>query len=336
MAVEFKDYYKTLGISRDANDDDIKKAFRKLARKYHPDVAKDKKTAEGKFKEINEAHEVLSDPEKRRKYDELGANWQQPGAGYPPPAGAQRGWRPAGGGDKEFHFGGTGFSDFFEQFFGRGRRTGDFDDLSRRARRGRGEADEPEYAERGAEIEGDILVTLHEAMHGSMRPISLQRIDPRTGEAETETFTVRIPPGAQEGRRIRVPGKGGQGVGGGPSGDLYLRVRLAADPDFQVRGPDLYHDLELAPWEAVLGRQVVVPTLSGTIKLRVPPGTNNAQQLRVRGQGLPKGSSGERGDLYVVVSVHVPAKITAEERALWENLARISRFNPRDTEAQPN
>jgi curved DNA-binding protein len=330
MAVEFKDYYATLGISRDASEEEIKKAFRKLARKYHPDVAKDKKTAEGKFKEINEAHEVLSDPEKRRKYDELGANWQQPGAGYPPPAGTQRGWRAEGGGDREFHFGGTGFSDFFEQFFGRGRRTANAEDFFTRSRRGRGEVDEPEYAERGAEVEGDILVTLHEAMHGSMRQISLQRIDPRTGEAETETFTVRIPPGAQEGRRIRVPGKGGPGVGGGPSGDLYLRVRLEAHPDFSVRGVDLYHDLELAPWEAVLGRHVVVPTLSGTIKLRVPPGASNGQQLRVRGQGLPKGPSGERGDLYVVVSVQVPSNITPEERTLWENLARVSRFNPRD------
>lgn len=333
MAVDFKDYYATLGVARDASDADIKKAFRKLARQYHPDVAKDKKTAEGKFKEINEAHEVLSDPDKRRKYDELGANWQQAEAGgFPSGAGAARGgWRPAGAnGDQEFHFGGTGFSDFFEQFFGRGRRAGGgMDDIFRQARGGGGGADEPEYAERGAEIEGDILVTLHEAMHGSMRRISLQRTDPRTGSAEKETFTVRIPPGAQDGRRIRVPGKGGPGAGGGPAGDLYLRVRLEAHPDFRVEGLDLYHELELAPWEAVLGAQVAVPTLSGTIKLRIPPGTTNGQQLRVRGQGLPKGAGGEHGDLYVVANVQVPARISDEERALWENLARGSHFNPR-------
>jgi curved DNA-binding protein len=329
MAVEFKDYYATLGVSRTATDDEIKKAFRKLARQYHPDVAKDKKHAEEKFKEINEANDVLSDPEKRRKYDELGANWQQAGAGFPPPGARRGGWRAAGGEDEEVHFGGTGFSDFFEQFFGRGRGAGDFNDVFRRARRG--ETAEPEYAERGPEIEGDILVTLHEALHGSMRTISLQRADPRTGETETETFTVRIPPGAQEGRRIRVPGKGGKGIGGGPAGDLYLRVRIAAHPDFSVRGIDLYHDLELAPWEAVLGRHVVVPTLSGTIKLRIPPGTNSGQQLRVRGQGLPKGATGERGDLYVVAKVQVPPKITDEERAIWENLARVSRYNPRDS-----
>lgn len=330
MAVEFKDYYSTLGVSREANDDEIKKAFRKLARKYHPDVAKDKKTAEAKFKEINEAYEVLSDPEKRRKYHELGANWERGTPGYPPPnGGTGRGaGEPAG---EEFHFGGTGFSDFFERFFGRRRGGADFEDMFRQARReGRwGRTDEPEYAERGAEIEGDILVTLQEAMHGSMRTISLQRTDRNTGEVAKETFTVRIPPGAQEGRRIRVPGKGGHGIGGGPPGDLYLRVRLEAHPDFRVQGTDLYHDLDLAPWEAVLGTEVVVPTLSGTIKLRVPAGAGQGQQLRVRGQGLPKNREGDRGDLYVVLAVRMPEKVTAEERTLWEKLARLSTFNPR-------
>lgn len=334
MAVEFKDYYATLGISREASADEIKKSFRKLARQYHPDVAKNKKEAEAKFKEINEAHEVLSDPEKRRKYDELGANWQQAGAGYGSPRGAPQGWSPQGE-DQEFHFGGTGFSDFFEQFFGRRQQTSDFDDLLRRSGRsgsaGRGR--DSGFAARGSDIEGDILVTLHEAMHGSMRPISLQRTDPRTGAAETESFTVRIPPGAQEGRRIRIPGKGGPGTGGGPAGDLFLRVRLAADPDFEVRGADLYHELELAPWEAVLGHQVAVPTLSGTIKLRIPPGTNNGKHLRVRGQGLPKSPGGERGDLYVVVQLQVPGTVSEEERKLWEKLAQVSRFNPREADA---
>lgn len=324
MAVEFKDYYATLGVPRNANDDDIKKAFRKLARKYHPDVAKDKKAAEEKFKEINEANDVLSDPEKRRKYDELGASWQQAGAGRQPHPGGRRGAN--GGGSPDFEFGGTGFSDFFEQFFGRGRANTDFDDLLRRSRRG-GVA-----SSRGADIEGDILVTLHEAMHGSMRPISLRHTHPETGETEKESFTVRIPPGAQEGRRIRVPGKGSPGAGGGAAGDLFLRVRLAAHPDFEVRGADLYHPLELAPWEAVLGRQMAVPTLSGTIKLRIPPGTNSGKQLRVRGQGLPQSAGGERGDLYVVVKIQVPTTLSEREKELWEKLAEISRFNPREAE----
>jgi curved DNA-binding protein len=325
MPIEFKDYYAVLGVPRDARDEDIKKAFRQLARKYHPDVAKDKTIAEAKFKEINEAHEVLSDPEKRRKYDELGANWQQP---PPQPTGAG-GW--AGGRGRpqqEYHFGGTGFSDFFEQFFGRGQRSRDFDDVFRQA--GGGEfAGGAEYAERGADVEGDILVTLDEVMRGSTRSISLRRTDPRTGEAETDTFKVRIPPGAQEGRRIRVPAKGQPGIGGAEPGDLYLRVRLAAHPDFSVRGSDIYYELPVAPWEAVLGSQVLVPTLDGSIKLRIPAGANNGQQLRIRSHGLPKGRSGERGDFYAVVTVQLPERITDEERALWEKLGRTSAFNPR-------
>jgi curved DNA-binding protein len=333
MAVEFKDYYSVLGVSRDASEAEIKKAFRKLAREYHPDVAKDKKAAEAKFKEINEAHEVLSDPEKRRKYDELGANWQA--GDFPPPRGPQfRRWSTDGAGmpDQEFHFGGTGFSDFFEQFFGGGgARGGNFEEMFRHARTSGSHPGN--VAMPGSDIEGDVLVTLDEVMHGSVRPITLQRVDPRTGQKETESFKVRIPPGAQEGRRIRVPGKGGPGSGGAPAGDLFLRVRLAAHPDFRVRGSDLYHDLELAPWECVLGTQVEVPTLSGSVKLRIPPGTNNGQQLRVRGQGLPQPSGGERGDLYVVVSVQLPKQPSPEERELWEKLARTSRFNPREDRA---
>jgi curved DNA-binding protein len=332
MAVEFKDYYAVLGISRDATPDDIKKAFRKLARQYHPDVAKDKKNAEAKFKEINEAHEVLSDPDKRQKYDELGPNWQA--GGHEPPPGAQRRGRPGAGPstEEEYHFGGTGFSDFFEQFFGARGRNADADDSFRDARRRGGRThDESDYAARGSDIEGDILVTLDEVLQGSTRAISLQRVDPNTGERETEKFSVRIPPGAQEGRRIRVPQKGGPGIGGGEAGDLFLRVRLAAHPNFEARGSDLHHDLEVAPWEAVLGTQVVVPTLSGSVKLRVPAGAGNGQQLRVRGQGLPKGKTGERGDLYVTVSVQMPAETTVAEHELWEKLAEISTFNPRKT-----
>jgi curved DNA-binding protein len=326
MAVEFKDYYAILGVPRTASDDEIKKAFRKLARKYHPDVAKDKKRSEEKFKEINEANDVLSDPAKRRQYDELGANWQQAGAGRASPSGGTRSWN--GGGDQGFEFGGTGFSDFFEQFFGRRRANGDVEDLLRRSRGGGGR-----QAARGSDIEGDILVTLDEALHGSMRSLSLRQVNPQTGETEKETFTVRIPPGAQEGRRIRVPGKGSPGFGGGPAGDLFLRVRLAAHPDFEVREADLYHELDLAPWEAVLGTQIEVPSLSGAIKLRIPAGIKSGKQLRVRGQGLPKPPGGERGDLYVVARVQVPPTISDEERALWQNLARVSRFKPRETEA---
>jgi curved DNA-binding protein len=326
MAVEFKDYYAVLGVAREATPEQIKAAFRKLARKYHPDVAKDKATAEAKFKEINEAYEVLSDPDKRQKYDTLGPDWQQGMAGAA--AGGRAGWSAGPGTHEEFHFSGTGFSDFFEQFFGRGRRGQGFDSYSGFGRGGM-PTEEPEFAERGADIEGDILVTLDEVLHGSVRNLTLRRTDRRAGESETESFKVRIPPGAQQARRIRVPGKGHPGEAGAPAGDLYLRVRVAAHPDFEVRGSDLYHELDLAPWEAVLGAQVVVPTLDGTIKLKVPAGTSSGRELRIRGHGLPHGKSGERGDLYVVARVQVPTDITAEQRALWEKLQSVSRFDPR-------
>lgn len=327
MPVQFKDYYEILGVPRDASQDDIKKAFRALARKYHPDIAKDKKTAEQKFKEINEANEVLSDPEKRRKYDELGAEWQS--GGYANAPGAGRGQWTGSGGDYEFHFGGTGFSDFFEQFFGRAQPSGGFDELFRNAGRGTNGRARTATAP-GPDIEGEILVTLDEVLQGSVRRVSLKRTDPRTGEQETETFQVRIPAGAQEGRRIRVPGKGTPGLGGGEPGNLYLRVRIAAHPDFRVEGSDLFHELEVAPWEAVLGTEVLVPTLSGRIKLHVPAGTNNGHQLRVRGHGLPRAGSEERGDLYVVVAVRLPVKLNPQERTLWEELRRVSHFNPRE------
>jgi curved DNA-binding protein len=327
MPVEFKDYYATLGVARDASAEDIKSAFRKLARKYHPDVAKDKKTAEEKFKELNEANEVLSDPVKRKKYDQLGPNWRDEGRfqGRPErPGGRASG--ASGRPSQEFHFGGTGFSDFFEQFFSGGSRHGfpqeeyGFDDAN---------ASGEGRARRGSDIEGDILVTLEEAMHGARRSISLQTVNPKTGQAETQTFQVRIPPGATDGKRIRVPGQGEPGLGGAAAGDLYLRVRHAAHPDFHTRDADLYHELEVAPWEAVLGAEIAAPTLDGSIKLRIPPGTQNGQQLRVRGRGLPKGKPGERGDFHVIVSVHLPTKLSDEERAQWEKLRATSAFDPR-------
>ena len=332
MAVEFKDYYAILGVSRQASDEEIKKAFRKLARQYHPDVARDKKAAEEKFKEINEAYEVLGNPENRKKYDELGANWKQ-GDGFPPPPGWEyaRGARRGAPGaqEYEFHFGGTGFSDFFEQFFGRGRHFGGLYDLFRNTGRDSRGFEQAEFAQRGNDVEGDILVPLDEVMRGSVRSVSVRRVNPKTGVAETKTFRVRIPPGVQENQLIRLAGKGEEGLGGGGAGDLYLHVRYAAHPDFQARGADLYHELDLAPWEAVLGTKVTVPTLERPVTVRIPPGTSHGQRLRVRGQGLPVGPNRERGDLIVVVAIQVPARLSAEERKLWEQLARISAFNPR-------
>jgi curved DNA-binding protein len=325
MPVEFKDYYATLGVARDASQEDIKKAFRKLARQFHPDVAKDKRGAEEKFKAVNEANEVLSDPVKRKKYDELGANWQDEGAFQPPPGRRGGGAHPGDRG-QEFHFGGTGFSDFFEQFFSGGSRYGFPDGAT-------GFGDEPDSGgarpRRGGDVEGDILVTLEEAMRGTVRPLSLRMVNPQTGEADTRSFQVRIPPGAIDGRRIRVPGQGEPGHGGAAAGDLFLRVRHAAHPDYYSREADIYHDLEVAPWEAVLGAEIMVPTLDGTIKLRVPQGTEPGRQLRVRGRGLPKGKTGERGDFFVIVEVSLPTSLNSEERALWEKLRSTSEFDPR-------
>ena len=325
MSVEFKDYYAVLGISRTASEQDIKTSFRKLARKYHPDVAKDKKAAEEKFKEINEAYEVLSDPEKRKKYDEYGANWKA-GAGFQPPPG----WNGGSGGSRngtearDFHFEGTGFSDFFEQLFGRRGRS-DFGSS--------GVGFEPNEAGSGQvhghDIEADILVSLDEVAHGSVRSVSLQRPNSRNEQLEIKTFKVRIPVGVSEGQIIRVPGKGGEGIAGEVSGDLFLHVLYAAHPDFRARGFDLYNELELAPWEAVLGATVSVPTLNGSINVRVPPGTDNGQQLRVRGRGLPKRKQGESGDLYAVVNVRLPRQTSDREREAWETLRAVSRFNPR-------
>lgn len=326
MAVEFKDYYRVLGVPATATDDEIKKAFRALARKYHPDVAKDKKSAEEKFKELNEANEVLSNPESRRKYDLLGADWK---------AGAAS--RPASGpvdGDgrresEDFQFEGTGFSDFFEQFFGgrAGRAHGaspfGFQDP------GPGGAGSS-TAYRGEDIEGDILITLDEALSGAMRSISVRRRNARTGREETGAYQVRIPAGVQAGQRIRIPGKGGEGANGGEAGDIFLRVRYAQHPDWQARGADLFGQLELAPWEAVLGAAVPVRTLDSTVTVKVPPGTQQGHQLRVRGKGLPAGK-GRRGDVYVAVSIQVPTSVSKADELLWQQLASGSTFDPRAT-----
>jgi len=347
MPVKYRDYYEILGVPRTASEAEIKKAFRKLAREYHPDVAKNKKQAEEKFKEINEAYEVLSDPSKRKKYDELGPNWQA-GADFRPPPG----WENFAGGrtqngpgrqDFEFEFGGTGFSNFFEQLFGStGGRGGP---AAGRAGSRRGE----DFAtERGRDIEGDIMVTLDEAMRGSVRSVSIRTAVPcdhcggtgrRAGHvcnvcggsgqvAKTETHQVKIPPGVTEGQKLRVAGRGEAGLGGGAAGDLFLRVRLARHPDFEVDAHNLIYEAELAPWEAVLGANISVPTLDGRVNIKIPPGTQSGQKLRVRGRGLPQ-RNGANGDLIVETRVEVPASVSDSERKIWEQLAKESTFNPR-------
>ncbi len=336
--MEFKDYYKTLGVEKSADADAIKKAFRKQAREFHPDVAKDKKRSEEKFKAANEAYEVLGDPAKRKRYDDLGANWKQ-GAGNNPSSGwgnfgGARGG--AGTADQEFQFDGTGFSDFFESVFG-DRQTG----RSSRSRENK--------SERGADIEGDIVVTLEEATRGSLRSVNVshavkcsacdgagrrgQRVCVAcAGEGRTntsETYQVKVPSGVAAGQRLRLAGRGGAGSRGGVTGDLFLRVRLAKHPDFDVDEHNLICEAAIAPWEAVLGANISVPTLEARVNIKIPAGTQAGQKLRVRGRGLPLREGG-KGDLIVVTRVEVPSQVTDAERELWEKLAKASSFKPRE------
>ncbi|MFA9197548.1 MAG: DnaJ C-terminal domain-containing protein [Aliarcobacter sp.] len=309
--MEYKNYYEVLGVVKTATPEEIRSVFRKKAREYHPDVAKDKVKGAEKFKELNEAYEVLSDPAKRAKYDQMGR--EVPGGGYEWAGGVPRG--QAGPGMEEVHFGGTGFSDFFESMFGG---MGGVEGM--RAAGGR------RMARRGADVEGDLMVTLEEAMQGSSREVTLQR-----GGGRVETYRVKVPAGVREGQRIRLAGRGQEGASGGEAGDLYLRVRLARHPDLRVEGEDLVTDLEMAPWEMVGGATVPVKTLEGTVMLKVPAGSLAGQKLRLRGQGLRR-EDGSRGDLYAILEVVVPGSVGAEEKKLWEELGKKSGWQPRGGE----
>ena len=330
MAVQFKDYYETLGVDRNATPDEIRKAYRKLARKYHPGLNPSNKEAEAKFKEINEAHEVLSHPENRKKYDALGANWRA-GQPFEPPPGYEKAYGPGGfrsytwttGDGEEVEFGGTGFSDFFEAFFGRG-----FRQAGRGAESPFGRTGAAHRSQRGQDIEGDLMITIEEAFRGGKKTISLRNTNPRTGQTRTETYEVKIPPGILPGTRIRLGGRGEPGAGQGPAGDLYLRIHIAPDPDFRLEEEGLVFDLDLTPWEAVLGAEVTVPIFGRSLKIKIPPGSQNGQRMRIRGQGLP-GKGGAQGDLFIVLHVEVPSNLSADERAKWEELKKISSFNPR-------
>lgn len=309
--MQFQDYYQALGVTRTATPAALKLAFRKLARIHHPDVAQDKVAGEAKFKELNEAYEVLSDPIKRQHYDELEAQWQ-PGHQAAPPR------------EPEVEFSGTGFSDFFESYFAGG--GGEF--RTRADPDSRGFADGRAFTHPGQDVEADLLVTLNEALTGATRKLTLRRPS-MDGHAErTDTYQVKIPAGVREGKRIRLAGQGSPGYGGAAPGDLYLRVRLARHPDFTVQAADLHCDLDLAPWEAVLGIRARIPTLDGLMSLRVPPGTEAGSRLRLRGLGLRR-DDGTRGDIYATTRVHTPRPVSAEEQALWQQLATLSTFKPR-------
>jgi curved DNA-binding protein len=305
MPVASRDYYEALGVPRDASVDDIRRAYRNLARRLHPDVNKEP-GAEDRFKAISEAYEVLRDPEKRARYDRFGADWR---AGPEPRGGgsAENGFdRGSGFRDVSVDFGSGGFDDIFDDLFGG--RTG-------RAGRGGFEG----FSFRGGDQEAELELTLEEAAAGGRRQLSL---------ADGREFEVEIPPGARDGQRIRLSGQGSPGGGGGESGDLFLRVKLKPHPRFRVQGRDLYVDLAVSPWEAALGADVSVPTLDGSARVKVPAGSSSGRRLRLRGQGLP-GGGGSAGDLYAVVMIHVPKKLTRRERELLQQLASTSKFDPR-------
>ncbi len=319
MAVKFQDYYEILGVGRDASEDEIKRAYRKLARKYHPDVNKDKE-AEEKFKQVNEAYEVLKDPEKRKLYDQLGSEWQTGQDFKPPP-----GWEDVhfkfrtGPGVEEFGFG-TGFSDFFETLFGRGMGGG-----------GRATGRHNAWVMRGQDHEAEIEVTLEEAYHGATKTITLQshEIDPE-GQVRpsVQNLQVKIPRGVTDGTRIRLSGKGGAGMGGGPAGDLYLKVHTRPHPRFRVDGQNLLVEVPVAPWEAALGATVEVPLVDGTVNLKIPSGTQSGHKLRLRGKGLPRKGK-ERGDLFARVKIVIPRTLSPKEKDLFKEMAKISNFKPR-------
>jgi curved DNA-binding protein len=306
MAVGYRDYYEALGVPRDASEDDIRRAYRKLARQYHPDVNKEP-DAEDRFKEISEAYEVLRDPEKREKYDRFGQNWKagqdvSGASGFDGQGGFGDGVRV------EFGDGGD-FSDFFEGFFGRGRagrRAGGFGGFGGFGGEG--------FSTRGNDAEAVLDLSLEEAARGGRRKISL---------GDGREYDVNIPAGVRDGQRIRLAGEGGSGRGGGPSGDLFLRVRLRPHPRFRVEGSDLHTDLAVAPWEAALGAEVELPTLTGKTRLRVPAGSSCGRKLRLRGQGLGD------GNLYAHVQIKVPKELSSEERELFERLRDVSDFDPR-------
>lgn len=329
MAVQFRDYYEVLGVSRDAGQDEVKRAFRKLARKYHPDVAGNEPEAEAKFKEVNEAYEVLSDPEKRRKYDALGANWQA-GSEFTPPPGGFGGFSSGDGTHYEYHFGGsTGFSDFFESLFGNRAAGASGSDPFGAAfgTHGRGASARRHGPVRGSDVETDLLVTLDEVMQGAERQLRLRR----PGDEGETTLRVRIPKGVQEGQMIRCAGQGERGQQGAPAGDLFLRVRLERHPDYTVDGSELNQELPLAPWEAALGTDVLLSTPHGRMKLKIPPNSQSGRILRLRQRGLPKGTENEFGDLYVELRIVLPPENSERSRELWQELAEESRFNPRES-----
>ena len=291
--MEYKDYYKIMGVERNATPDDIKHAYRRLARKYHPDVSKEPQ-AEAKFKEVGEAYEVLKDPEKRASYDQLGSNWKQGQDFTPPPQWQQSHYQDAG--------------DIFESLFGARHR---------------------ERAMPGQDIHGKIIINLDEAFHGATKPIQIpiRELD-QHGRAHTTTksLNVKIPRGVQAGQQIRLSGQGGEGLHRGPKGDLYLEVEFAKHPWFEIDNKDILCQLPVTPWEAALGATVTVPTLAGKVELKIPPESQSGQKLRLKGRGM---SGATPGDHYVILKIMIPLPHTEAATKIYEQMAKEMPFDPR-------
>ncbi|ADU63339.1 MAG: DnaJ domain-containing protein [Pseudodesulfovibrio sp.] len=321
--MEYKDYYKLLGVSRSASKDEIGKAFKKLARKYHPDLNPSDPKAEGKFKEINEAYEVLKDEKKRKLYDQFGADWEHGQNFQPPPGYENAGY---GGG-----FSQGGFSDFFETIFGGSGGGGGGSFRGGFSQGGYGGQSYQPRPRRGSDSEAVYELTLDEAYRGGSKSITLQeQVAGPDGipRMSTKTLDVKVPAGVKDGQKIRLAGQGNPGMNGGPRGDLYLRIKLLPHHLYKVTDNDVILDLPLAPWEAVLGATVRIPTLDGAVEMKIPPGIGSGKKLRIKGRGL--GSGARRGDQFVRLMIQSPDRLSSEERRLWEELQEASSFTPRD------
>ena len=321
--MEYKDYYKIMGVERDATQDEIKRAYRKLARKYHPDVSKEA-DAEARFKDLSEANEVLKDPEKRAAYDQLGANWKA-GQDFRAPPGWDAGFEFSGGGFTEGFGGDTGFSDFFESLFGR--------DFGRGGTAGFGAHEayggRQGYHARGSDHHARVLIDLEDAMTGATRSVSLHvpAVDER-GHVTTKVrvLKVRIPKGVKQGQHIRLAGQGKPGYGEGQPGDLYLEIEFNPHSIYRVDGRDVYLDLPVAPWEAALGASIKVPTPGGAVDMKIRPGATNGSKLRLKGRGIP---GNPPGDLYVILQVSLPPASSERAKEIYRNMQQELDFNPR-------
>lgn len=315
--MEYKDYYAILGVGKKATADEIKKSYRRLARKYHPDVSKEP-NAEEQFKNVQEAYEVLKDNEKRAAYDQLGSNWKAGQDFRPPPdweKSHSRFYTQDGfGGFSEGDMG--GFSDFFSNLFGGGARRGSREDYG--------------FQQRGSDQTAKLSISLEEAFRGTSKTFQLMvpEVD-ASGRVKqsTKTIKVNIPAGAMPGQQLRLTGQGNPGIGGGTAGDLYLEIEIQSNPLFSLQGKDIYLTLPITPWEAALGAEIKIPTLGGAVGLKIAPGSQAGQKLRLKGRGMP--TKPQPGDQYAILQIQTPTAQTPEQKQIYEQMAKLMPFNPR-------